>query len=80
MDEGPPAQAFPLLEQFMRSGRLCVQYPTLKEIQQRAKENLQRLLARYRKIKGAKAYEVRFSRALEELHERVLAELTEKGV
>jgi len=80
MDEEPPEESFPLLEQFMRDGRLCVQYPTLKEIQQRARENLQRLPARYRKIENAEVYEVRFSQRLEELHQRVLAELKEKGV
>jgi nicotinate phosphoribosyltransferase len=78
MDEEPRAEAFPLLEQAMRNGRLCVQYPTLPEIQQRAKENLQRLPARCRQIQGAEGYEVKYSQKLEELRQRVLADLTSR--
>lgn len=75
IDEDPPEHAFPLLKQFIKDGRTGIQYPSLKEIQQHARDNLRHLPARYRKIKDAAQYEVRISGQLEALRERVTSEL-----
>lgn len=76
MDEDPPEEGtVPLLKQYMRNGRICVQYPTLKEIQEAARAHLARLPAQYRRIRGAETYPVKISPNLEALRERVLKEL-----
>jgi nicotinate phosphoribosyltransferase len=61
------AGAEPLLACVLREGRRRAPSPSLDEIRRQAKENLEKLPARYRAFRDPPAYPVRFSRALEEL-------------
>ncbi len=74
-DEPPPPDAFPLLEEIMRGGRLVTPLPTLEEIRERTLENVRRLPEAYRRLKDAAEYPVSRSERLEELRQQVIAEL-----
>ena len=74
-DEPPPPDAFPLLEEIMRGGRLVTSLPTLEEIRERTVENVRRLPEAYRRLRDAAEYPVSRSERLEELRQQVIAEL-----
>jgi len=76
-DEPPPQDAFPLLEEIMREGRVVTPLPTLEEIRERARENVRRLPEAYRRLRGAAEYPVTWSERLQELRQQVVAELHE---
>lgn len=75
-DDDPVPGAVPLMERIMVEGRLVTPYPPLEEIRQRFLTNLQRLPLRYRRLRGAESYPVRVSPRLEDLRQRVIAQLT----
>lgn len=66
-EQYPEAEA--LLAAVMRDGKRTAPAPALKEIQERARENLKRVPAQYRAFRRPPPYPVRFSRALGELLE-----------
>jgi nicotinate phosphoribosyltransferase len=68
--EGHPG-AQPLLECMMRDGKRTVSSPSLMDLRQYAANSLVRLPARYRELKDAPRYPVRFSDELRRLLERI---------
>jgi nicotinate phosphoribosyltransferase len=65
----------PLLIKVMEKGKLIYDLPSLKEIRNRASDNVSRLPEKYKKLKNASRYPVRLSQRLrtliEELTERI---------
>ncbi|HMV47501.1 MAG TPA: nicotinate phosphoribosyltransferase [Blastocatellia bacterium] len=65
----------PLLKPTMRNGQLLEPSPTLTEIQQHAKQQLEALPPRYKAIRDADVYPVRFSDHLFEQRMRLMKQL-----
>ncbi len=74
-DETCPEGAEPLLQTVMDGGALVGDLPPLADIQRRAGEQLGRLPAEHRRLKGAEPYPVRVSRALQERFQRLAGEV-----
>ncbi len=65
----------PLLECVMQGGRRIPPSPGLNEIRERAAQKLEHLPRRYRQLRNASAYPVRFSQKLQALMEEVRGKL-----
>ncbi len=65
----------PLLKAVMRAGQLLETPPTLREIQQHAKQQLAALPTQYKTIRDAKSYPVRFSDHLFEQRMQLMKQL-----
>ncbi len=66
----------PLLQQVMRDGELAAPLPSLAETQARARQQLAALPDKYKTLRHAPAYPVRFSERLNAERERLLAAMT----
>ncbi len=75
-EDDPVPGAVPLMQRIMSDGRLVIPYPTLDDIRQSFLAHLDRLPRPYRRLRGADSYPVRVSPRLEELRQRVIAQLT----
>ncbi len=75
LEEERVDNAIPLLETVVEKGRLVNGRPSLEEIRQRAAENLSNLPDKYKKLDGAPAYPVEFSRGLVEMRGRIIEKI-----
>ncbi|NOT61109.1 MAG: nicotinate phosphoribosyltransferase, partial [Acidobacteria bacterium] len=66
----------PLLQPVMRDGELAAPLPSLAETQARARQQLAALPDKYKTLRHAPAYPVRFSERLNAERERLLAAIT----
>jgi nicotinate phosphoribosyltransferase len=66
-DEEAPVNTIPLLTKVMDKGQLVYSLPKLNVIQERAKEQLKTLPAKFKELTGSEGAPVKLSRRLEEL-------------
>ncbi|MCS7115022.1 MAG: nicotinate phosphoribosyltransferase [Nitrososphaerota archaeon] len=69
----------PLLVKVIENGRLVYRFPSLKEIRERALENLSRLPDKYKRLRRAARYPVELSPKLKELIKDLKEKLTEQN-
>ncbi len=69
-----------LLEQAVRNGKIVCDRPSLEEIRQTAAGNFSKLPDRYKKLEGAPAYPVEFSRGLVSLRETILEKIRREEI
>ncbi|MFW6180330.1 MAG: nicotinate phosphoribosyltransferase [Spirochaetota bacterium] len=65
----------PLLEQVLDRGRLVYRFPSLEEIRERRKADLQRLPRRYRKLENPAPYPVHLTTRLRDLKEDMISSI-----
>ncbi len=72
--------AQPLLEGIVRNGKIICYRPSLEEIKKKAGENLSHLPEKYKKLEGAPAYLVEFSRGLIDLRENIVEKIRKEEI
>jgi len=72
--------AEPLLEKVVENGKVILSRPSLEEIKQRAALNFSNLPDEYRKLEGAPAYPVEFSRGLSKLREAIVEKIKREEI
>lgn len=70
--------AWPLLEETVRNGKIICKRPSLEEIKKKAGENLSHLPEKYKKLEGALVYPVKFSRGLIDLREKIVEKINKE--
>ncbi len=80
LDDEVVDNAKPLLEQAVRNGKIVCDRPSLEEIRQTAAGNFSKLPDRYKKLEGAPAYPVEFSRGLVSLRETIVEKIRKEEI
>lgn len=80
LDEEEVANARPLLEQVVKSGKLIYRSPSLERIRQIAAENFSHLPDKYKKLDGAPMYPVEFSKILVALRETIVEKIKREEI
>lgn len=76
-DEEAPANSEPLLEWFMRGGRVMRDLPSLDDIRERSGEQLSELPPQYRTLENPDRYPVRVSERLQQRQKEIAREIKE---
>ncbi len=72
--------ATPLLEQVVINGKIVCDRPSLDEIKLKASRNFSNLQGIYKKLDGAPAYPVEFSRGLIDLREKIVEKIRKEEI
>jgi nicotinate phosphoribosyltransferase len=75
LDDETVDNAEPLLNQVVKDGKIVCNRPLLDEIKRNAAENFSNLLDKYKKLEGAQAYPVEFSKGLIDLREKIVEKI-----